>query len=321
MGTIANIVAARKVGIAATKYSVYLSIFVRYRFRINAIEVSAKVNRDTTCSPDCDKRIMQSPKLSFLRLFLLAFLINIAAQAIHETGHLLVYQIYGRNPTWGFIGLVQLWNTQPEDPSQWVETSTPEGEIGWLKLDSLPSEKSEIALIGAAGPLASLLCAGLGLFLAYKHNHTVVFKYTSLMLSLSTALTMSLYYLRSPLRVIGDEYDIAVYFDVNKIFVEIPLALIFISCIVLGLRLLSSWQARITWGLSCFLGSASSGILLMTLDGQVREAVNKGIPFFQSVMGYSMPVLIVYSLAFFCIISIVLFFNNDFIFQRRSSRS
>ncbi len=246
---------------------------------------------------------MHSPKLNFLRLFLLAFLINITAQAIHETGHLLVYQIYGRNPTWGFIGLVQLWNTQPEDPNQWVETSTPEGEIGWLRLDSLPSENLEIAIMGAAGPIASLLCAYLGLYLAYKYNNNVVFKYTSLMLSLSTALTMSLYYLRSPLRVIGDEYDMAVYFGITKIFVEIPLALIFIACIVLGLRSLNSWQARTTWFLSCFLGSASSGILLMTLDGQVREAVNKGIPLFQSIMGYSMPVLLVYSLAVFGIIA------------------
>ena len=247
---------------------------------------------------------MHSPKISFLRLFLLAFLINIVAQAIHETGHLLVYQIYGRNPTWGFIGLVQLWNTQPEDPSQWVETSTPEGEIGWLKLDSLPSEKSEIAIIGAAGPLASLLCAYLGLYLAYKYNNNdTIFKYTNLMLALSIALTMSLYYLRSPLRVIGDEYDMAVYFGITKIFVEIPLALIFIACIVLGLRSLHSWQARTTWFLSCFLGSASSGILLMTLDGQVREAVNKGIPLFQSIMGYSMPALLVYGLAVFGIIA------------------
>ncbi|MDP1624550.1 MAG: hypothetical protein Q8L64_02155, partial [bacterium] len=213
---------------------------------------------------------MHSPKISFVRLFLLAFLINILAQAIHETGHLLAYQVYHRNPTWGFIGLVQLWNTQPENPNNWVKTSTPEGEIGWLRLDSLPTEKSEIAIIGAAGPIASLLCAYLGLCLAYKYkNNDVVFKYTSLMLALSTALVMTLYYLRSPLRVIGDEYDIATYLGVAKIVMEIPLALFFISCLVFGLRLLNSWQARTTWLISSFLGSLSSGILLMIFDGQV----------------------------------------------------
>ncbi len=246
---------------------------------------------------------MRSPKISFIRLFLLAFLINILVQAIHETGHLLVYQIYGRNPTWGFIGLVQLWNTQPKNPNNWVETSTPEGEIGWLRVDSLPTEKLEIAIIGAAGPVASLLSAYLGLCLAYKYkNRDDVFKYMSLMLALSTALVMTLYYLRSPLRVIGDEYDIATYLGIAKIVVEIPLALFFILCFVFGLRMLNSWQARITWLMSSFLGSLSSGIPLMILDGQVRELVNKGIPLFQPVMGYSMPVLIVYILAVFCIL-------------------
>ncbi|NUM49263.1 MAG: hypothetical protein HUU38_31570 [Anaerolineales bacterium] len=239
-----------------------------------------------------------SPKPGFLRLLILALFINLLTQAIHETGHLLAYQAYGRNPTWGFIGLVQRWNTPPDHPEGWVQTSTPEGEIGWLRLDALPTEKSEIALIGAAGPLASLFFAFLGLYWAYKYKHSEgMFKYVALMLALSTSLVMGLYYLRSPFRVIGDEHDIATYFGLAKSWVEIPLGLAFITCFGLGFRWLSSWRERGVWFAACFLGSVSAGILLTVFDGWVREAVNQRIPLVQPFLGVSMPVLIVDALA------------------------
>lgn len=246
---------------------------------------------------------MYTPKISFIRIFLLAFIINFLAQAIHETGHLLVYQINRRNPTWGFIGLVQLWNTPPEDPSIWVETSTPEGDIGWLHLDSLPRGKAEKAIVGAAGPLVSLLFAFLGLWIAHKYKQdNVVFKYTGLMLALLISLVMTLYYLRSPLRIIGDEYDVATYFGVTKLVVEIPLALFFVACLVFALKLLDSWRIRLNWLAATLIGSASSGILLTVLDGWIRESVNKGVPIFRSVFGYSMPVLLIFCLAFICVL-------------------
>ncbi len=246
---------------------------------------------------------MYSPKISFIRLFLLAFLVNFIAQAIHETGHLLVYQAYHRNPTWGFIGLVQLWNTQPQNPNNWVKTSTPEGEIGWLRLNSLPTHKTEIAIAGAAGPATSLSFVLLGLWAAYNYrSSSTIFKYTGFMLGLLISLVMTLYYLRSPLRTIGDEYDVATYFGVDKFVVEIPFALIFVACLVFGLRLLDSRRIRLKWLAATLLGSVSSGILLMISDGWIREAVNKDNPFFQSSIGYPTPVLIVYFLAFFGIL-------------------
>lgn len=250
---------------------------------------------------------MPPPKPTFLRLLLLAFLINILAQAIHETGHLIAYQVYDRNPTWGFIGLVQRWSTPPDQHEHWVQTSTPDGEIGWLRLDSLPTEKAEIAIIGAAGPLASLVFAYLGLWGVYKYpSNQGAFKSTALMLALSTSLVMGLYYLRSPLRVIGDEYDIATYWGVAKFVVEIPVGLAFFICLGLGLRRLSSWRERGTWFAACFLGSVSAGILLTFFDGQVREAVNQELPLFQSFLGYSIPVFLVYFLALLSIVGYAL---------------
>lgn len=239
---------------------------------------------------------MTSNKTGFIRLLLLAMLINVIAQAIHETGHMLVYHSYHRNPTWGFIGLVQLWDTSPLNPNKWVEINTPDGETGWLRLDTLPDSKVENAVAAAAGPIASLLSVIFGLWVAYKSDK-LIFKYTGLMLALVISFSMVLYYLRSPLRSIGDEYDIATQLSITKSMVEIPFALAFVLCFVVGLRLLDSWHIRLKWLAAILLGSVSSGILLVIADGWIRESVNKGSPLFQSVLGYSLPVLMVYLLA------------------------
>jgi len=239
-------------------------------------------------------------KISFIRLLLLAILITVAAQAIHETGHMIVYQSYRRNPTWGFIGMVQHWGTPPKNPNYWVETSAPGVGKGWLRLDSLPDSKIEKGIEAAAGPIASLLSVILGLLIAYKSDKHV-FKHIGLMLALVISFSMSLYYLRSPLRTIGDEYNVAIQLNIPKALVEIPLALAFILSLAFGLHLLESWHVRLKWLAAILPGSLSSGILLMYADGYVRESVNNASPYFQSVFGYSLPVLIVYLLVFFSI--------------------
>jgi hypothetical protein len=242
--------------------------------------------------------MMPHRDIPFTRLLVLAFLINIIAQAVHESGHLLAYQAFGRNPTWGFIGLVQLWGVNPLDPSGWVETRVPGGETGWLRLDSLPTEKSEIAISAAAGPTASLLFALAGLWMARKHgNDNSPLRYSGLMAVMLTSFAMTMYYLRSPLRTIGDEYDIAVYFGFGKLAVEIPFALTFLLCLVFSLRVLYAWHIRFKWLAAVLAGSVPSGILLMIADGYIREAVNQGYPLFQALLGYSLPVLVVYLLA------------------------
>ena len=91
----------------------------------------------------------------------------------------------------------------------------------------------------------------------------------------------------------------AIQLNIPKALVEIPLALAFILSLAFGISLLESWHVRLKWLAAILAGSVSSGILLMCADGYVRESVNNASPFFQSVFGYSLPVLIVYLLAFF----------------------
>jgi hypothetical protein len=239
---------------------------------------------------------MNSHKIGLGQLLVLALLLNFVVQMIHETGHWAVYQAYGRGPVWGFIGLVQLWDTTPLHPAEWVKTSLPDGEQGWLRLTSPVNSKTEEIISSAAGPIASLLGAVLGLFVAYRSRDRAV-GLISLMLTLMTSFAMTLYYLRSPLRIGSDEYAIAFQLGIAKSFIEIPFAIAFIICLTLGLRKLDTWKTRLTWLAIILFGSISIGLTLNYVDAFLRSQVNEGNPLFRSVFGFSLPVVIVNGLA------------------------
>jgi len=238
---------------------------------------------------------MNSHKIGFWQLFILALLLNFAAQLIHEAGHWAVYQAYGRGPVWGYIGIVQLWNSTPLQPEDWVKTSSSAGEQGWLRLASPVNSKLEELGAAAAGPLASLLAAVLGLFLLRQSKETAT-KLLGLMLSLVTSFVMSFYYLRSPLRAGGDEYGIAIQLGLSRFAIEIPFALAFLVCLILGLRELHTWKTRLQWLAIILLSGIPTGLALNYADGLVRAGVNLGNPLFQPVFGFSLPVLITDSL-------------------------
>ena len=112
------------------------------------------------------------PTLRFLPLLILAMLINILAQAAHETGHHIVYQVMGHEPVWAFTKVVQLSETTPSHPDGWTEKTYPDGGTNWLKVSSLQSGKKEEAIMSAAGPLAGLLSAVLGLIASRRSRKT-----------------------------------------------------------------------------------------------------------------------------------------------------
>ena len=228
----------------------------------------------------------------FSHLLLLAILTNILAQAAHETGHMLVCHALNCKPTWGFIGLVQRWNEPPLQPENWLKLSDSDGSNGWLRLSRYPQENLSRAVFSAAGPIAGAMGAILGLWLAYK-------KYSQIgqMFSLVASLSASLYYLRNPLRPYGDEYDIAIALGIPQALIALFFALTFLTCLGLGLRSLPIWPDRLRWLGAAFTGSVLSGLALNLADGWVRAMVNQENPFFVSVLGYSLPVLLVYLLA------------------------
>lgn len=230
--------------------------------------------------------------MRFLPLLLLVMLVNILSQTAHETGHHMMYQLMGHDPVWGFTKLVQIWETPPSNPDEWVATRGAEGEQGWLKLSSSLVGKTENAGVAAAGPLAGLLGAMLGLALA-RWGKKSTWQQIGLAFSLTASLVAVLYYLRSPLRTGGDEYDIAIQLGIAKSVIEIPLALGFAACLAFGLRLLPSWRVRLTWLGTVLLGSIATGIPMVFADSLVIAQINAGNSWFQPIVGYSLPVFLV----------------------------
>jgi len=95
----------------------------------------------------------------------------------------------------------------------------------------------------------------------------------------------------------GDEYGVAVQLGVTKAFVEIPLALGFVACLILGLRELPSWRVRFIWLGTAPLSSIAIGLPMAMADSLVSAQVNAGNTWFQPVIGYSLPVFLVNGLA------------------------
>ncbi|HSM70828.1 MAG TPA: hypothetical protein VK851_04735 [Anaerolineales bacterium] len=235
--------------------------------------------------------------LRFFPLLILAMLVNILAQAAHETGHHLVYQVMGHEPVWAFTKVVQMSDAIPSNPDEWTMKRYPDGATNWIKASSLPSGNMDEAVAAAAGPLLGLLSAILGLVMS-RRSVRVTSKQAWLAYTLSIALVAVLYYLRVPTRTGGDEYDIAVNLGIAKSFVEIPLALGYLACLAFGLLELPTLKIRLTWLGIILLGSITTGLPMALLDPIIIAQVDTGNPWFQPIMGYSLPVFFTIILTF-----------------------
>ena len=237
---------------------------------------------------------MKFQKIPLWWLVLAAMTLNILAQAIHEGGHWAVYQATGHRPVWGFTSIVQIWDTPPSHLEGWVAITAPDGGKGWLKLSSAPGKTVE-AVDDAAGPLASLVSVIAGLFL-YRFNKKPAVRVSGLILAIITALLMTFYYARSGTHI-GDEDFLAASIGISKLVFDIPLGLAHFICLLLGLWALRPWRN----GLRCLgaflLGMIPSAGVMVSLDPIIRRGVEAENPLFRSVLGFSLPVFVVYSLA------------------------
>ena len=208
----------------------------------------------------------------------------------------MAYQLMGYNPVWVFTKVAQL-SRLPTNPQGWVEITNPDGTSSWLKVSSMPANKTEKAALAAAGPLLGLISAILGLIMSHQ-SAKVTPKQAWLAYTLSISLVAVLYYLRTPMRVGGDEYDIAVNLNIPKSLVETLLMLGYLACLVFGLLELPAWRTRLTWLSSILLGATATGLLMVLLDPIIIAQIDVGNAWFQPVIGYSLPVFITILAAF-----------------------
>ena len=232
--------------------------------------------------------------MPFWWLVLVAMTLNILAQAIHEGGHWAVFEATGHRPVWAFTGIVQLWDTSPQNPTSWVATTAPDGTKGWMKLSSAPGI-TVAAVDDAAGPLASLVSVIAGLLL-FRFSKKAALRVGALVLALITALLMTFYYARSGTHI-GDEGFLAASLGLPKILFDIPFGLAYFICLLLGLRELRSWRNGLRFIGALLLGMLPTAGLMVILDPLILAGVDAGNPLYQSVFGWSLPVFVVFCLA------------------------
>ena len=222
----------------------------------------------------------------------LMILMTVAAQYIHEIGHWSFYQALGRQPVWGFIGLVQVWGEAPVDQTGWTPTVSRSGEPGWLRISSALVSPLEEGLAAAGGPMASVLGVVFGLVLA-RRSRNEAYKAIGVGLVLTTAVAMVLYYVRSPWRNGGDEQDIVDVLGMARWPLDLGLGLYFAICCGIGLRELKTRGPKLLWMVTALVSGPLVGILLAVADGAVRQGAARGNPLFADVLGFSLPVALV----------------------------
>ena len=231
-------------------------------------------------------------KTSFWKLVLISALVYSLVQAAHEAGHFTILAGLGYQPVWGFTKLVQIWDTPPQHPEQWLETTAPDGSRGWLKESAKPGPTQELFAL-AGGPLASLLITILGLWLS-RRGDSAFARRAGLLMALTCSFAMGMYYLRGPFRSGGDEGFMAAALGISKLWLDLPLGLIFAALFILALRQLPNTRDRLTWFGAMLLGNAPLILAFNLADSfLIIPQIDAGNIYFQPFLIMSLPVFMV----------------------------
>jgi hypothetical protein len=242
---------------------------------------------------------MTLPVIPLHKLLVIFFFLNLlGAQLLHEVGHWAVLQLYGRQPLWGVTSLVQLWDHHPQSPEQWVAFTNPDGDQGWLHLTSAPETNLEMVLFLIAGPGIQVLAVSLGIFFFYlgKSPYLRIWGY---LLTFVNAFGQFFYQGVSLLRRSGgDETLLAYYWDVSPVLIYGVLIIFFFVALVFVLRYLENWRSRGIWIAAMVIGTLPIGPVLMLVNGIIIEQVDAGNRFFQGIVGFSLPVVLIGVISF-----------------------
>jgi len=215
---------------------------------------------------------------------------------LHEAGHWIVLQAFGREPLMGFNGIVQLWDTEPRNPREWVKISYPNIGEGWLHLGSTPESDLEWIIMLIAGPIVHPTLILLGVLSLRPDNRAAVFKEFGLMLMIVNGLR----FLSAPLGYLtgskGDFYFIGFYSGLSEVTMMFPLVITELVGFLWGLYKVGGWKTRVQWLVTVFATlPVFRGLTLIDVTF-VRPQVDYGNPLFASVFGWSLPVFVAHLL-------------------------
>ena len=229
----------------------------------------------------------------FLTTIVLTYLM---AQRVHEIGHWLILLIYGRNPVMGFTGIVQLWGVQPKNTSSWSQYTDPiTGERGWLKLSSLPQTATEWTIMLLAGQITQITILYLSLIINHISKNSVTKELTTI-IALINSLQQTLYNLKSlVLGSYGDEYFLAYYLQTPQWTIHTILLSIYLTGLFLTLPKIKTKSRKSTLKvlLIMFIAMMLMGPPLMMADTVIRTQMNNENLYFQPIMGFAAPVLLI----------------------------
>ncbi len=241
---------------------------------------------------------------NFIENLLLSALLVYISVEIHEFGHWLVLWIFGHEPVMSFNGLVQLWDTIPNHPDEWVKIYYPGIGEGWLRLSSLPSNNLEWILMLLAGPIMHPILILVGI-LFMRINNAFLQK-VGVMLVLINGLKFLTNLLSYFQGAIGDYYFIGVYSGIPHIYIVLLFVIVQFLGFAYGIyksgRLLKEEGASLL--ISIFLAGIIIITLLSKLNGLIVEGVDNKNPFFMPILGWPLPVLIVNILSLVMILSL-----------------
>lgn len=231
-----------------------------------------------------------------LRIILLCIALTGIFQFTHEAGHVVVASAYGSQSNWGFSSVIQIWDTPPQNPSEWQEITLPVGATGWVKYTPPESHLASI-LFDSMGPIFSLsvFLIFFALFFFVKSDEKQKILLIGIFL---LGFTLGFYYLRASNSYWGDEKSLAYYLGVSEFLFNIPLTIVYFAGMIFAAIQLYKRNFGIGQFLIAMLTTIATGISMNRSQILVTQQVDNGNALFNSFLGFSLPVLLFFLMCF-----------------------
>ena len=237
-----------------------------------------------------------------LRVVLLTIALTGLFQFIHEAGHVVVANIYGSESNWGFSSVIQVWDAPPQNPDEWEAVTLPVGNTGWVKFTP-PRNDLERMLFDSMGPIFSL-SAFLVSLVIYGQAKIEERRKILLIGIFLLGFTLGFYYLRAHNSYWGDEKSLAYHLGISIFLFNIPLCLTYFSGMIFAIIQLRRLKFKFGQFVLITVTTIATGIAMNRAQTLVTRQVDAGNIIFNPILGFSIPVFLVFVMCFILFVTI-----------------